>query len=433
MAILKKIALYALGPIGVSGISFLVIPILAWKYSPNVVADYAVLQAIIAFGVLFFTLGSDQALFRDYYESKNKPQLLKNVLVISIVPMTCIILILSIFWNFFGSYIYTINSIWIASFTLLSVFFAVINRLLSLIQRLENQAFLFSVSQFLPKLLFLIAILVPVFTNDPNFYWVAGGQAFGLLVVNLYFFYINKKILIHSYFSSVDKILIKKLLDYGLPLLISNILFWLLRYADRFYVKYLSDNNELAMYALATSVSGGFAILGTLFNTIWVPKALRLYEKNDLDVEYLEKVAFLVSFIGLLIIILTFSLKSLIAQILPSMYSNIVYLLPLLILPTLYYTVAEIAGIGIALSKKTSKMVFVSTISALLHFGLSFLLIPKYGALGAAISIAVAFYFYLLLKAFFAAKVWSKSFSKLELGINLICLMYSLAIGFRWI
>lgn len=431
MTSLKKIALYALGPIGVSGISFLVIPILAWKYSPDIVADYAILQAIIAFGVLFFTLGSDQAFFRNYYESQNKAQLLKNVLIISTLPMVFILSILLYFWEFFGGYIYIENNIWIIFLTLTCMFFSVINRLLSLIQRLENQAFLFSLSQLLPKLLFFIAILIPVFTNNPNFYWVVGGQAFGFLIVNLYFFYINKKILINSYFTSIDKILIKKILDYGLPLLVSNILFWVLRYADRFYVKYLSNNDELAMYALAASIAGGFAIIGTLFNTIWVPKALKLYEKNDLKVKYLEKIALLVSFLGLCIVILTFAFKGLIGKIFPPIYNDIVYLLPLLILPSLYYTVAEVVGIGISLSKKTSKMIVVTLVCVVSHFFLSIIFIPKFGALGASLSIGISFFIYMYLKMYFSKIVWLHVGNKYIYFLTFISLLTSILLGFE--
>lgn len=429
MTSLKKIALYALGPIGVSGISFLVIPILAWKYSPDIVADYAILQAIIAFGVLFFTLGSDQAFFRNYYESQNKAQLLKNVLIISTLPMVFILSILLYFWEFFGGYIYIENNIWIIFLTLTCMFFSVINRLLSLIQRLENQAFLFSLSQLLPKLLFFIAILIPVFTNNPNFYWIVGGQAFGFLIVNLYFFYINKKILINSYFTSIDKILIKKILDYGLPLLVSNILFWVLRYADRFYVKYLSNNDELAMYALAASIAGGFAIIATLFNTIWVPKVLKLYENNILTTNYLEKVALGISIIGICIVVLISTLDELISKFLPEMYHDIVYLLPLLVLPSLYYTVAEVVGIGIMLTKKTSKMVLVSSLSVLSHCGFSFLLIPKYGALGAAQAIALSFLLFLILKLYYSNKVWIRLNSKIFLSLNFLLLSLSVCIG----
>lgn len=430
MTSLKKIALYALGPIGVSGISFLVIPILAWKYSPDIVADYAILQAIIAFGVLFFTLGSDQAFFRNYYESQNKAQLLKNVLIISTLPMVFILSILLYFWEFFGGYIYIENNIWIIFLTLTCMFFSVINRLLSLIQRLENQAFLFSLSQLLPKLLFFIAILIPVFTNNPNFYWIVGGQAFGFLIVNLYFFYINKKILINSYFTSIDKILIKKILDYGLPLLVSNILFWVLRYADRFYVKYLSNNDELAMYALAASIAGGFAIIGTLFNTIWVPKALKLYEENMLNVRYLEKLALWVSFTGICMVFLLFLLKDFIAFFFPSEYYRIIYLLPLLILPGLYYTLSEIMGIGITLSKKTSKMIGVSLICVVVHFIISFCIISKFGALGASIAIAFSFLIFLMGKSYYSNKLWERLQVFRILSLNILVMIICSIFGF---
>lgn len=426
---LRKIALYALGPLGVGGISFLVIPVLAWKYSPDVVADYAILQAIIAFGVLFFTFGSDQAFFRNYYETKEKGKLFKNVLLISTFPMIIILSILLYFWEFWGDYLYTKNSIWFVFLTLICVFFAVVNRLFSLIQRLENQAFLFSLSQFLPKLIFFIAILIPVITDNPNFYWIVGGQVVGYLIVNLYFFYINNKILKSSFYAFVDNNLIKKILNYGLPLLVSNILFWLLRYADRFYVKYLSNNNELAMYALATSIAGAFAILGTLFNTIWMPKALKLYEENNLTVDYLEKISLLLSLLGSAIVILAFLFKGLIGGILPPIYYNIVYILPLMILPSLYYTIAEVLGIGISLSKKTSKMVFVSALSALLHCALSFLLIPKYGALGAAQAISMSFLFFLMLKLYYSNKVWIKIKSKIVIFINIMLFIFSVWSG----
>ncbi|WP_168407718.1 oligosaccharide flippase family protein [Acinetobacter indicus] len=432
---MNKILQYAIGPVGVGILSLAVVPILAWSYDEKAIAGYAIIQALMAFSTLILTFGVDQSFVREYFDSENKPQLFKNTAIVIFMPMVLVLLLLNIiFYKKISFILFGVESQLITILIMISFFLVVLNRLLSLIQRMENQALLFSLSQILPKFFFLIIILLPSFgLFSPSFQILMFAYFFSILMVNIYFILVNKSLILRSFKEELSQKIIINLLRYGFPLLISNFLFWGLRYLDRFYVKIFSSDYELALYTIAISLAGGVAIFGSIFNTIWTPKAFLLHKNGKLNSHIINKMVVAVSLIGLLFVSIIFVLSPVLSLFFPQKYISIIYLLPLLVLPTLFYTVAEVSGIGISITKNTTKMIYVSCISLILHFILSILLIVKLGALGAAISIAVAFYFYLLLKTLFSAKVWSKSFSKLGLGINLICLMYSLAIGFRWI
>ncbi len=77
----KKVLQFALGPIGGAILSVISLPIIAWLFSPDDVGKVALLNVVLSFGTLFFTLGLDQSYVREFHESKNKPLLFKMAIL----------------------------------------------------------------------------------------------------------------------------------------------------------------------------------------------------------------------------------------------------------------------------------------------------------------------------------------------------------------
>src|SRR5690606_406966 len=104
-------------------------------------------------------------------------------------------------------------------------------------------------------------------------------------------------------------------------------------------------------------------------------------------------------------------------------YSNIQYLIAICLLGPLLYTLSEVTGIGIAVVRKTKLSMLCAIIAMLCSATLNYLLVPKFGAAGAAISTAVAFFIFFILRTEIAQFVWRK---KSHLKVFLI--MFSLLV-----
>ncbi|WP_372871868.1 oligosaccharide flippase family protein [Paenalcaligenes niemegkensis] len=69
----KKIAAFAIGPIGGALLSLITLPVITWFFTQEDVGRIAMFQVAISFSVLLFSLGLDQSYVREFHEEKISP------------------------------------------------------------------------------------------------------------------------------------------------------------------------------------------------------------------------------------------------------------------------------------------------------------------------------------------------------------------------
>ena len=67
----RKIAGFAVGPIGGAFLGFITLPLTAWFFSTEDIGRIALLQIVLGFTTMLFSLGLDQAYVREYHEKEN--------------------------------------------------------------------------------------------------------------------------------------------------------------------------------------------------------------------------------------------------------------------------------------------------------------------------------------------------------------------------
>ena len=91
----RKIATFAVGPIGGALLGLISLPIITWLFSQEDVGRIAMLQVTLSFSILLFSLGLDQSYVREFHEAENKPALLKRamlpglILLLIVVGVSC--------------------------------------------------------------------------------------------------------------------------------------------------------------------------------------------------------------------------------------------------------------------------------------------------------------------------------------------------------
>ena len=414
MTIKAKIFQYSIGPIGSALISLITLPIIAWFYTINDVAKFSIFQAVLLLYTLVFSFGLDQAFIRDYYDENNKNKLLYNVGLGVLIPNLIFIVFVVFFCSeSFSYYVYEESSLILTLLTLLSCFLSLSIRLLSSIQRVKDQAVLFSLSQIIPKFIFLILILIFTYFFSKSFYSIIISQFLGLLIVFIYFLIINKNYIINALKEKIDKNLLKSYFIYGLPLIFTGIFIWGLKISDRFYLKFLSNLEQLGLYSMAISIAGAAGIFVSVFNTMWAPLVYRWVNQNDIYAfeikNKVENIALKASFFVLGISIISIFGSNLVPYFLPIEYDSIRYILPLCILSILLFTLSEITGIGISLVKKTKYTLYSCLIAIIGHIILSIILIPEFGAIGAAVAGVISSFTFLVIRTFFSNNIWLKN------------------------
>ncbi len=156
----KKLIGYAVGPIGSSILGFITLPIITWFYSVEDVGRVSMLQVFTSFFILLFCLGLDQAYVREFHSTKEKAQLFKTTLLPGLLlSVLSLIVVLSYDSTIIALWLYDIPDTYLSIITIICFVIALVSRFLSLIIRMQERALAFSMSQLLPKILFLFFIL----------------------------------------------------------------------------------------------------------------------------------------------------------------------------------------------------------------------------------------------------------------------------------
>ena len=404
----KTILGYALGPIGSGLLGLISLPIIAWFYSVEDVGRIYMLQVFTSFSILFFCLGLDQVYVREYHDTNNKPLLLKTVVFPSLALCLLILVLLFIIDPYFISYwLYDIESVYLSLITIACFLIALLSRFLSLILRMQERAFAFSMSQLLPKILLLFFILFTV-------WWGYSRDSYNLLTayaLTLYFAFIiyawnTKKDWLPAINMKIDRQQFKTYLLFSLPLLVGGLASWGLNTVDKLFLRGMTNYSELGIYSVAMSLAGVATMIAGIFNTIWAPMVYKWVSTGNIDYQKIDQISEYVLAAIYFVVVGSGLFAWVIPYFLPQEYEKVQTLITICLIGPLLYTLSETTAVGIAITRKTKFSMYASIIAMIVGVIGSYLLIPILGASGAAISTACSMWIFIICRTEFSCLVW---------------------------
>lgn len=402
----KQMLLLACGPIGAALLGVITLPLLSWWYSPEALGQLSMLQTVLSFAVVLLSLGLDQALMREYHEHPQTKQLLWVTLLPGLIILSLIALIsLTLFPTALAQALFALPSTALSVGVLLLILSNYLLRYLNVMQRLREQSALFALSQVSPKAFLLLGFAIALLLNSAHdFYSLFTIQAAALCLSFALFAALSQSVWRGLWAQKLDTALLKKTLAYSLPLMFGGLAFWALGSLDRVMLRSHASLTELGIYAVAGSFAAATALLSNIFNTLWAPTVFKWVAAGEHQ-QQLSKITAQVLAVVMLLACLMALAVPIVPFFLPAAYHNIAVLILLCSLPALFYVLAELMGVGIAISRKT----LLALASAVAAFGLALLLywlwIPQYGAMGAAYAKLLAFALFLVLRTELARRV----------------------------
>lgn len=403
---LKKLAGFAIGPIGSAALGVVSLPLLSWYFSADDLGRINLLQTIGSLVLIALGAGLDQAYIREYHAESSKAALLKTVLTVPLALLAAACAAAALLLPEISSWIFDIRSYRLG--LLAAVFCAalLLTRYLSIVLRMEERAWAFSFSQITPKIMMLAFVGFFVFTQSRSHTLnLAAAFAASQILTAALLARQAKNSLKHALAARFDPALSRRCLQYGTPLALGGLAYWGLVSADRFMLKHYAGLAELGVYALAAGFGAAALIVQSIFSTVWAPTVFRWVQHK----ENLHRIAPVYRLMGGLVLAVWCAaglLSPLLARILPPHYADVQFIVPALMLYPLLYTLTEVSGIGINVSRKTGLAALVSLAALAANLLLGSLLIPLFGARGAAASTACAFWLFFLLKTELSVRLW---------------------------
>lgn len=404
----SKILAYAVGPIGSGLIGLITLPIITWFYSVDDVGRISMLQVCTSFFILLFCLGLDQAYVREYHESENKTVLFKVVLWPSLLLGSISLLIITLYdTSIVSKLLYGISSVYLSVLSIICFIVALIARFLSLILRMQEKALAFSMSQLLPKILFLVFVLGVVwFGFSKDSYTLMTANALSLFAAFGVYAWNTRLEWLSAIKVKFDWQQFKLSLAFGLPLVLGGLASWGLNVMDRLFLRSMSTYAELGVYSVAMSIAAVATLISGIFNTIWSPMVFKWISEGNVDYKKIDDISEYVLAAIYFVVVLAGMFSWVLPFLLPKTYVEIQFLICACLLGPLFYTLSETTAIGITIARKTKFSMLASILAMLVSLVCNYILVPLYGASGAAISTALAFWCFYLFRTELSKKVW---------------------------
>jgi O-antigen/teichoic acid export membrane protein len=222
-----------------------------------------------------------------------------------------------------------------------------------------------------------------------------------------------------------DKNIAKELINFGYPFIIAGVGFWLFSSTDRWMLSELSSIAEVGIYSIASRFAIVVYFVNEIFGRAWPPFALKLYSEDGDHRKIYGRVFsywfFIMTLIGALISVFSAEILQLST---PETYWRSAAPLSVLTIGVVFSSTTQITALGISLERRTHLFAIGSWGTALVNCFLNLLMIPKFGALGAALATLAS---YVILSSYYL--YWTQRLHRFSLEIKKLglCVIINLA------
>lgn len=212
---------------------------------------------------------------------------------------------------------------------------------------------------------------------------------------------------------------IKPYLYYGLPLIVSPALVWIVKLSDRLIIKYFLDFSAVGVYSAAYNIGSVITLYSITLQGGLYPTLSTLWNKNEFK-KMREKLSLSIKYFLLFAIPSCFGLFILSKEFLgvftkPEFIEKGYLIIPIVGLGVICYGIYLLLQNVVVLVKKTYLITIILGAGAFINVTLNILLIPRINILGAAIATLIAFVFMAVTMAFIAYK-----YIKFDLNADLV-------------
>lgn len=383
--------IYGAGDAATRVASILLLPVYTRILTPEDYGKLAIVTMISTVVGLIVDSGQRSAFFRFYFQSDNAQSRSKltGTVFIYLLVFSGIIILPLIFFIDQGVFLQIIDIalIPLIQIALIGTFFDVGSTIPFAIFRAEQRATNYAVLSVLRFIISVILnILVVVVLR-----WGVVGVIYANLLTSIIFFVICTWMTLPIISWSLNLKLLNKLLRFGLPLVPANLAGWILTLSDRFFLEKYTDIGQVGIYAVGYSIASIVNMVMGWFNTAVVPYYFSISLNSDAKIIYARTLTYaitLFTMIGLSISIFSREAVFLLAS--PS-YFNSARIVPFIVLAYLFFELNYLISFGLDITGKTGYYPFIMGAAAILNLLLNFVLIPKFGMMGAAFATVLSY------------------------------------------
>jgi len=183
---------------------------------------------------------------------------------------------------------------------------------------------------------------------------------------------------------------LRQMLRYSLPLIPAGIAYWVVGFADRYFVQAYKTTAEVGLYSVGSSLAAGVALATGAFQQAWGPFAFSIHGQADARETYATIFLYYLWAAGAMSAALSLFAPEILRVLTTSQYAGAATVVGILALSYVMIGLTYIAATGPALAKRTGPTGIAMVSAALLNIVLNFALVPTFGKVGSAVATLIA-------------------------------------------
>ena len=395
---LKQFSHFFSGMLAVQVFSFITFPIFTRVLTKEQYGILGLVSTTMLFGVALAKAGLSDGIIRFYNEYSKDPvkketfssTVMARGFVLSILTVSAYILT----FPFFQRYL-KINPHYTACFMIMAVslFISPLNIIVMRMLRVNDKTIFINVINIVGKSISVgLSLIFLIYVFRAFYGYFIGVVAAELIITVILFTWFFKHYRITR--SLISQELSLKLIKFGAPLLLSELSFLLMSYADRYLIVAILGEEALGLYSVGYTIAMyiGDTIMFSLSSAM-VPIYVKIYgeEGREKTEEFLRKCLryLLVAIIPMWFGYMAIS-KELFITLASEKYAEAARFSPLILLAHFFMAMVAVFNAGFYLKKKTMLTFLVIFSAIILNIGLNFILIKRLELMGASISILLS-------------------------------------------
>jgi O-antigen/teichoic acid export membrane protein len=418
----KDAVIYSFGNLANKIVGFLLLPLYT-HYLP--LSEYGVLGLVEPFTQLLFTslgLGMNSAYLRWYSivkDSGEKKEIFFNSNIVIILNALFFLTIFIFNSEYISIFLFESTKYGtILKISFFNVFFLIVNPLMFSTLRIEGKALQYSVIRLIQFVINLILNIYLIVYLEYGLISIFISQLVSSALVFIYF--IPAYIRLSKIRLRFD--IIKQMISFGIPLIpvgISNLVITML---NRYILDHFSDLDTVGLFSFSYRISNTLKIIILESLTLSLTPVLykRLAEKGGK--RFVQKNYVYTSFLVMSVYIFfsSFSRELIYFVAQSKAYYNAYILIPFLGLAFLFNSLNYFYNILLSYAKKTKIIAGITILSAGISIGINYLLIPLFGAYGAAGALILSAMVIFILMRYYTGPIYGAYFENFKILLILI-------------
>ncbi len=224
------------------------------------------------------------------------------------------------------------------------------------------------------------------------------------LIPNIFLFIFFLFSLRHLIQIKINIQLLKKFIQFGLPLMFTSLSFYILDISDRLIIKYFfSSGDYLALYDAQYKIASVLLMAITPLSILW-PHIIYSYPTDIIQKKINDIFQIYVSILIILLLLLSFYSKNLILLFANREYIGSYLLIPLIGTGYIFFGIYNFFNISMHLENKTPIILAITVSAAVINIILNFIFIPLWNIQAAAATTSVSYAFMVLYSYYYSRK-----------------------------